>query len=138
VALLTADDLIAPNGPLETRDFPGDGLRALRTRITAYLAQAYADDRVSLLSGEPLQNKSARALTLYTAYLAMYKRMNVEPNQVNVTEEGSSTYTDAQRRAILDLANEQLAIVVGLQPVDEPVSTTRATPPTSARICLSF
>ncbi len=137
MAQLTANDLIAPNGPLETRDFPGEDSTALGVRVSAYLTQAYADDRVALLVGEPTRNKAARALTLYTAYMAMYKRMNVEPNAVNISEKGSSTYTDAQRKAILELATEQLAIVVGLQP-PPTASVAPATPPTSARICLSF
>lgn len=120
MAQLTADALIEPNGPLDTTLFPGDDSVALRTRVIAYLANAYMDRRVIAAAGDAnVQNGKAAALVLYTAYMAVYRRMLREPLTVKVDEKGGHGYSTKQIDAMKELADEQLEIVDA--PIDQPV-----------------
>jgi hypothetical protein len=106
---IAAASLLAPSGPITPALFPGEDSLALTARLEGYLASAYGDSRVSPLTPDATKDKGARAFALYTAFTDVYIRMNAEANAVNVTEKGSTTYTDKQRENMLAIAAGYLA-----------------------------
>jgi hypothetical protein len=106
---IAAASLLSPAGPITPTLFPGEDSLALTARLSGYLTAAYDDARVAPLTPDTTKDKGARALALSTAFTDVYIRMNAEANAVNVTEKGSTTYTDKQRENIKALADGYLA-----------------------------
>ena len=106
---ITAASLLSPSGPITPTLFPGEDSLALTARLSGYITAAYGDARVSGLADDATKDKGARALALATAFTDVFIRMNAEANAVNVTEKGSTTYTDKQRENIKALADGYLA-----------------------------
>lgn len=112
---VVADDLMAPNGPVDTFLFPKTGRRQIAARLTQYLANAYADARVVALASDTTRSdRLARAWALYQVYTAVVDRMSAQPLTVAVTEKGSSTYSSAQIQNMKDRAAQYLAEFEGL------------------------
>lgn len=109
MARLEPTQLIQPAGPLTTTLFPGRDGNGLAALVDGWLTVAYErDDVVDQAADVAKQNRMARAYALYLAYTDVYRRMLAEPNQVQVAEKGSSTYTDKQRDAMKAIADGYL------------------------------
>lgn len=118
MADLTSADLLSPAGPVESFLFPGEDSKALATRLTGYLTQAYADARVAAQTDALKKNALARAWALYLVYTAVYSRLSANPATITVTEKGGHGYTATQVQSFKDLAAQYLADFNGLLSLD--------------------
>ncbi len=107
--MLDSTTLLAPQGPLTPTLFPGDDVNALKARADAYVTSAYVDSRVVDIVDATTKDKAAKALALYSAFMAVYIRMTAEPINVNIAEKGTTTYSTAQLANIKAIADGYLA-----------------------------
>lgn len=128
MAQLTASDLMAPAGPVESFLFPEEDSNQLPDRLNGYLANAYVDARVAAFP-DATQNSMAKAYALWQVYTAVYTRLSAMPITVTVAEKGGHGYSAEQIRNFRDLANKYLADFNGMLIV-EPSSPPTAFPGT--------
>jgi hypothetical protein len=127
---ITADDLIAPNGPIEVTLFPGEdvegeigGSTILKDRLNIYIAQASAKNAgISFPDEDAADTAWALHLAFEAAYMVAVARPSTDNAQVAVL--GSETYSKDQRDALLIKANEYL---------DEYLALLAEVPTTSAQ-----
>lgn len=104
---LAAADLLQPTGRVASSFFPDEDAVALALRLDAYLAEAYADPRVTALESED-QDAPARQWAYYRAFEAVGDRLNLEAATVSLDDQGARTrlsdqikYWERQRDAAL-------------------------------------
>lgn len=114
MAALTAADLLSPTGPVESFLFPEEDSNVLEARLTQYLANAYADERVAAQQDDVRKNGLARNWALNLVYTAVYTRLSSEPATLTVTEKGGHGYSTEQIRNIKSLADKYWNDFLGL------------------------
>lgn len=102
---VVAADLLAPNGPLDAKLFPGLASNELSPLIDGYILSA-AQDPFVLIADPTIQDRMTRLRALEYAFTAVYVRMSVEPATVSVTEKGASSYITEQLRNVKALATQ--------------------------------
>jgi len=113
---ITADDLLAPYGPVEVTLFPGEdtegsvpGSTILKDRLEVYIAQASAKNAgISFPDADAADTAWALHLTFKAAHMVAVARPSMENAQVPVL--GSETYSKDQRDALLLKAEEYLDV----------------------------
>ena len=109
---ITADDLIAPNGPVEVTLFPGENTEGdsppatiLEDRLTIYITQASVKNvSIAFEDGDAADTLWALHLTFKAAHMVAVARPSMENAQVPIL--GSESYAKDQRDALLTKADE--------------------------------
>ena len=117
-----AVDLLAPNGPLDAKLFPGLASNELSALIDGYILSASQDPYV-LVANPAIVDRMTRFRALEYAFIAVHVRMSAEPATVAVTEKGSHAYSTEQLRNIKELAlgfrRQFEDLIVSTTPVSE-------------------
>lgn len=122
---LTAEDLLQPKGPLDSKLFPGLESRDLATRLNQYLSNGYNDERVAAQTDLARKDQLARAYALYQAFGAVVIRLSAEPVSVSVTEKGGHAYSGDQIKNFKELAAKYYNDFLGLLVIEGSVPPTQ-------------
>ncbi len=136
---LQAIDCQQPLGELNGRAlwpqwFVGDidGQAAVDATIDAYLTQGYAN--AAAITVLVNKDSAARSWAYHRAYQQAYDRLVLMPSTVNTSDEGGSSYTEAQLTAVADAAASHLAAHTALVEAVTLASFLPAFPRASASV----
>lgn len=102
---VTAADLVAPAGELETNLFPGESLAAGGGRLDEYIAEATA--LIAALPSPPDDaDQATKAWAYHKAYRAVYIRMSADPQRASLDDQGSEQFDIRQADRFLALSRE--------------------------------
>lgn len=104
---VVADDLLAPNGPVETELFPGEDHDALTERLNAFISQAEAQAAQYTWANQAATDAGVTAYALYLSFRQAHTLALVRPAEEDSQAEmlGRVTYEEDQRDGIKDLAD---------------------------------
>lgn len=139
---ITADDLLAPNGPVEPTLFQGEdiegdvpGSTILKDRLEVYIAQASAKNApIAFTDPDEADKLYALYLTFHAAWIVSIARPSMENAQVPVL--GSESYAKDQRDALHEKALYYLDEYRGVL-AEVPTTTSQIGPP-SRSTALNF
>lgn len=97
---VTAADLVAPKGELESSLFKGEDIVADGGRLDQYIAEAVAKGAAS--------DEAVKAWAYHRTYLAVYLRMSSAPVKASLDDQGSREYDSKQAERFLARSNEML------------------------------
>lgn len=110
---ISAEDLLAPAGPVEPALFPGEGQKdnkVLLARLTSYVNQAY--DQISGFTFDPTtkEDDAARAYALYLAFEGAHTLALARPAEEDFQVElmGKVLFSKDQRQGLKELADKFL------------------------------
>lgn len=103
MASIGASDLLVPNGPVDSKLFPGLESNVLDDRLEGFITRAKEDPYVLVASADR-KARMTLARALQYVFESVLVRMTAEPATVNITEKGSHNYTTAQLQSMKDLA----------------------------------
>lgn len=112
--MLTALDVIAPNGPVDGGLYPETASNVFTARVQGYMDKAYADERIAAQTDAVRRDNLARAYTLATVYDDVVSRMSTQPLTVTITDKGSSGFSAEQIKSVRDIAAKYWADFNGL------------------------
>lgn len=105
---VVADDLKKPKGPVSNLLFPGVDSNVLDANLTAYIATAETDPRITAEPDASKTDRLVRALALYLTFQDAYIEANARPLQINVAEKGGHGYSAEQIKNLRVLAQNFL------------------------------
>lgn len=117
---LTNADILYPTGRVHSDLLPDRSSAELAADIDIWLAEAYADTRVSALDVAD-QDAPARAWVYHRAFDAACVAMASNPSTAAETDAGSSSYSKDQRDTICRKAADFLAEFNELAPKVVPI-----------------
>ena len=113
---IKAEDLIAPDGPIEPELFPGESEednKKLLTRLTAYVNQAQAKVTALAITFDPTskEDDAVESWALYLAFNAAHTLTLARPAEDDHGTEvlGKTIFEKDQRLALKDLAEDYRA-----------------------------
>jgi hypothetical protein len=127
MANLTAEDILDPKGKVLPSMFPTDDQAQLETRLTGWLADAYAKSEVSDLADEEERNEAAESWVYFRTYDSITNRMMNTPIRVDLRDQGAREYHSSQLAHFSKLRDEAFANFSRLTATEEPVGDQNQT-----------
>lgn len=104
---VAANDLQAPNGPVEPEMFPGETVDQIKERLNAFLAQSRQMAASFTWANPAADDAGVTAYALYLAFRQSYTLSLVRPASEDAQAEmlGSTEFRGDQRAGVKDLAD---------------------------------